>query len=275
MAEKCRFDSRNDSRLSSARSGELPKGDTMATITGTAGDDTMAGANSADWYFGLDGNDSIFGGNGNDTLEGGLGADTLDGGAGIDWISYKNATSGVVALLDWPNQNGGEAAGDVYFNVENILGSAWNDNLQGSTGNNTIEGGLGADVLAGGGGIDTVSYINAGAAIAVDLSTSSGSAGEAAGDILYEFENVIGSRFADTIVGTAGDNVILGRGGADYMDAGAGSDWASYETTSVASGVTVSLATGTGTQGDANGDTLIGFENLRGSKRADTLTGDA
>lgn len=244
----------------------------MATITGTAGDDTMTGANSADWYFGLDGNDSIFGGNGNDTLEGGLGADTLDGGAGIDWVSYRNSTSGVAVHLDPGQEWFGEAQGDILISIENIQGSAFGDNLQGDNANNVIEGGAGSDVMAGWGGIDTVSYVNAASSIAVDLTASSGSLGEAAGDHIYDFENVIGSRFADTIVGTAGDNVLQGRAGADYLDAGAGIDWASYENSGNA--VTANLTTGLGTRGEANGDTLIGFENLRGGTRADILTGD-
>ena len=41
-----------------------------------------------------------------------------------------------------------------------------------------------------------------------------------------------------------------------------------------AAGVTVSLAAGTGSGGDAAGDTLSGIENLTGSAQADTLTGD-
>ena len=39
--------------------------------------------------------------------------------------------------------------------------------------------------------------------------------------------------------------------------------------------MTVDLTTGTGTGGDAQGDTLIGIENVTGSKAGgDTLTGD-
>ncbi len=38
--------------------------------------------------------------------------------------------------------------------------------------------------------------------------------------------------------------------------------------------MTVSLATGTGSGGDAEGDTLSGIETIRGSNSADTLTGD-
>src|SRR3546814_4359380 len=59
------------------------------------------------------------------------------------------------------------------------------------------------------------------------------------------------------------------------------SDWSSDVCSSdlsyagSAAGVTVNLATGTGTGGDAQGDTLSGIENLTGSDNDDVLTGDA
>jgi Ca2+-binding RTX toxin-like protein len=242
------------------------------TLPGSAGDDTINGLGGNDSLIGLDGNDSIDGGSGNDTLEGGLGADTLNGGAGIDWASYRNATAGVTAVLFWSPSNLGEAYGDTYISIENLWGSAWGDNLQGDNFDNTIIGGAGADSMAGWGGIDTISYQTATAAIAVSLAAQAGTAGDANGDILFDFENVIGGSGADTIVGTAGENVIEGRAGADYLDAGAGIDWASYANSGNA--VTVDLTTGLGARGEANGDTLIGFENLRGGTRADILTGD-
>ena len=49
-------------------------------------------------------------------------------------------------------------------------------------------------------------------------------------------------------------------------------DTASYATSS--SGVTVSLMTGTGSGGDAEGDTLLNIENLTGSNFDDTLEGN-
>jgi hypothetical protein len=54
--------------------------------------------------------------------------------------------------------------------------------------------------------------------------------------------------------------------GKDAQDGGAGND--------TAAGVNVSLATATGTGGDAQGDTLINFEKLIGSSQNDTLEGN-
>ncbi|MEJ2035477.1 MAG: calcium-binding protein, partial [Maritimibacter sp.] len=77
----------------------------------------------------------------------------------------------------------------------------------------------------------------------------------------------------DIIHGNGGNDTLIGGAGADVLDGGAGHDTASYQ--SSAAGVTVDLATGTGSGGDAAGDTFSGIENLTGSDFADTLTGDA
>ena len=69
-------------------------------------------------------------------------------------------------------------------------------------------------------------------------------------------------------------DTLRGGAGADQLDGGAGIDTASYYTS--AAGVTVDLAAGTGSGGDAAGDTLIGIENLSGSNIGDdVLAGNA
>jgi Ca2+-binding RTX toxin-like protein len=67
--------------------------------------------------------------------------------------------------------------------------------------------------------------------------------------------------------------VLEGAAGADVITGGDGSDTASYAGS--AAGVTVNLATGAASGGDAEGDTLSGVENLFGSAQNDALTGDA
>jgi Ca2+-binding RTX toxin-like protein len=91
---------------------------------------------------------------------------------------------------------------------------------------------------------------------------------------------ITGSASADTITGGAGaDNITAGSGndtiaglvGADLLDGGADTDTATYAAS--LAGVSVSLATGLGSGGDAQGDTLINIENLTGSAFNDVLTG--
>ena len=102
----------------------------------------------------------------------------------------------------------------------------------------------------------------------------------------------------DTIVGTAGDDLISGVDGDDYLSGGngrdtlyggngndtlaggaksdslfggAGIDTLDYSVLkSGSSGVTVNLATNTG----SNGDVIDGIENVIGTARADNITGD-
>ncbi|HEY9344285.1 MAG TPA: calcium-binding protein, partial [Inquilinus sp.] len=85
---------------------------------------------------------------------------------------------------------------------------------------------------------------------------------------------LLGNAGANILSGWGGGDVLRGGAGADRLDGGAGTDAASYYTS--AAGVTVDLAAGTGTGGDAQGDILIGIENLTGSNLAnDTLIGNA
>ncbi|MBL4603825.1 MAG: hypothetical protein JKY84_13855 [Emcibacteraceae bacterium] len=65
---------------------------------------------------------------------------------------------------------------------------------------------------------------------------------------------------------------MIGGLGADVMDGGTGYDVADYSFATA--GVIVSLASGTGTGGEATGDTLTNIESVWGSDYADTLTGD-
>ena len=85
-------------------------------------------------------------------------------------------------------------------------------------------------------------------------------------DVLY------GGAGNDTLQGGVGNDTLHGGTGADVLDGGGGIDTADYSTSG--SGVTVDLATGVGSGGDAAGDTLTGFENLTGSAYADDLRGD-
>ena len=87
-------------------------------------------------------------------LEGGAGADQLNGGKGSDTTSYAHAASGVIADLSVPANNTGEALGDTYTGIENLLGSHFNDRLVGDGANNILTGGDGVDVLIGNNGDD-------------------------------------------------------------------------------------------------------------------------
>ncbi len=238
-------------------------GDTYTSIEGLIGsqfNDTLRGDANANELRGMNGNDSLDGDGGNDTLMGGLGADTLNGGAGIDTSSYANAASAVGVSLISPATNSGEAVGDVFIAIENILGSqyndviegdglanglfggAGNDTIRGMGGDDVIQGNAGNDVLIGGAGFDLVSYSDAMAQVTVSLTTASLNTGEAALDTISEFEGIIGSNFNDllegnasanrleggdnndTLRGLAGHDTLLGGAGNDMLEGGVGAD---------------------------------------------------
>jgi Ca2+-binding RTX toxin-like protein len=104
---------------------------------------------------GLSGNDRLDGGGGNDTLIGGAAADALIGGAGIDTASYATAYEGVDARLNGGGY-AGDALGDTYSGVENLIGSDFGDVLFGDNKANRLSGGAGADYLEGLGGNDVL-----------------------------------------------------------------------------------------------------------------------
>ncbi|CAN5231104.1 hypothetical protein BH11PSE2_BH11PSE2_17290 [soil metagenome] len=253
---------------------EAPSG-----IVGTAGADILTGTSGAD---------SIFGLGGDDTLTGGAGADTIDGGTGIDTVSYAGSAAAVqIGYSSGPqtyNGAGGDAQGDVLTNVENFIGSNFNDTLIGASGvANVLRGGAGNDYLDGGNGSgDTASYAGAASAVTVSLLVGQQNTFGAGTDTLVDIENLTGSDFNDTLTGTASANVLIGGlgndklhpyAGDDTLDGGAGVDTVNYTLTPGA--VTVNLAVA-GPQNTGQGlMTLIGIENLTGSNFNDTLRGDA
>ncbi|MEQ1955738.1 calcium-binding protein [Mesorhizobium sp. CN2-181] len=123
-------------------------------ISAGAGNDTADGGANNDAIRGDAGNDNLSGGTGSDTLQGGTGADRLDGGTGIDTASYSGAAARVTVSLSNPSINSGDAAGDSFVSIENLVGSDFNDALNGNSANNAINGGAGNDILKGYAGND-------------------------------------------------------------------------------------------------------------------------
>ena len=175
-----------------------------------------------------------------------------------------------------------DAADGVTVFADLIFGLNGNDTIFGLGGNDVIHGGLGADTINGGQGSDTASYATSLAPVAVNLALGTGDGGEAEGDVLISIENVTGSDNNDALIGDAGANTLSGGEGNDNLTGGAGADHliggdndhdtARYEASSA--GVTVSLISGSGSGGDAAGDTLEGMDNLIGSDHDDQFLGN-
>lgn len=249
--------------------------------------------------------DHLTGNAGANVLEGVDGNDVLDGGAGVDTASYERAFRAVTVSLALDTPQDTLAAGiDTLHNIENLLGSQYddrltgdahanvltggqgngadtlaggdgNDTLHGGEGNDTLTGGAGNDLLDGGAGYDAARYDGAASGVTVSLtSTGAQDTGGAGIDTLTGIESLFGSSHDDVLTGDARDNLLQGGAGSDTLDGGAGVDTARY--LDAASGIRVSLALTTAQDTGGSGtDTLINIENLIGTNHNDALTGSA
>ena len=283
------------------------------TLRGMGGMDQLLGGEGNDKLYGGEGDDLLAGEAGDDRMEGGAGDDTyvIDSrkdrmvelaGEGIDTVIVRPGITtytlgaNLDVLITWGTGNfrgfGNELRNDIIGGAgkDFLSGGAESDLLQGGQGDDRLDGGTGADELRGDAGHDTADYSASDAGVQVYLTTGQGFGGHAEGDTLYGIENLTGTAFADELVGNLTDNAFWGgagddilRGGegqdsieggvgADDMDGGTGIDTLTYYHSTES--VTVNLATGEASGGDAEGDTFANFENLRGGLGDDTLTGD-
>ncbi|TAK90060.1 MAG: type I secretion C-terminal target domain-containing protein, partial [Burkholderiaceae bacterium] len=127
-------------------------------IIGDGSNETINGNEGNDVLVGNAGADTLNGGTGNDLLIGGTGNDIIDGGAGIDTVSYEDGTSAVVVNLNTGTSSGGGLGTDTISNVENVIGSSFNDTLTGNALSNVLIGGAGNDTLTGGAGADVFQW---------------------------------------------------------------------------------------------------------------------
>ncbi|HEV2746833.1 MAG TPA: calcium-binding protein [Allosphingosinicella sp.] len=212
-------------------------------LAGEAGDDTLVGGNGDDELVGGSGADTLRAGGGEDLLIGSAGNDLLDGGGGIDTVTYKFATSAIVAsLMIAGPQDTGDGV-DTFRNIENLSGSSRDDVLRGNDDANKLSGGGGDDLLRGNGGndlllggtgVDTVTYAGAASRVVVDLrQAASQNTGGAGTDTLSSIESATGSGFSDTLRGSDRANRLSGADGtdrlygyqeADDLNGGAGND---------------------------------------------------
>ena len=257
-----------------------------AIINGTSGNDKL---------YGYSGNDTLNGFAGDDWLYGGLGDDALDGGDGYDRIDFRGSTAAVVVDFGAGTASGTAIGTDQIVNIERVIGSDFDDTLTGSNTDNDVwesfTGGLGNDIIDGAGGGDYVWYGNSSSAIYVDLSTGVAAGGEGI-DQLISIEEVGGSNFADTFLGSEGNDGFqpdaLGDegagsnfkvGGADIIDGKGGIDTVSYDNTQnddgfTPSGIVANLLLGTVVDAAGNIDRLSNIENIYGSPYDDNITGD-
>ena len=165
-------------------------------LTGGAGADTLTGGAGNDTLKGMGGDDTALNGNaGDDTIYGGAGNDTLTGGDGDDILHGGPGTN----IYD------GEAGDDIVYVTDTAdqVGSS-----------------------AGGDGTDTVSF-------AMYEAETTPTTTEFTYTLGSEFENLVGSKYADNLTGNGlaneidggdGNDTLAGGGGNDTIDGGPGND---------------------------------------------------
>jgi Ca2+-binding RTX toxin-like protein len=227
---------------------------------------------------------TVLGGAGADMLVPGAIGSTFQGDDGVDTLDYSDVTGPIVAdLPDGTITAGGDT--DTVSTVEDIVGTDTGDRLigdaaanelDGGPGNDRISGGGGDDTLIGGSGIDRIDMSDASHA-KVDLAANSASG--AGADDLSGFEDIVGSPGKDRLMGNANANDIAGAGGPDTINGRAGTDTLhggkGKDTVSLVGarhGATVDLRDGTAI--GLGPDSLSGFENVKGSGKADVIDGD-
>lgn len=169
-----------------------------------------------------------------------------------DFDDYLYGTSGADTLSGQTGRNiiEGRGGDDVITGAnanDDLIGGEGNDTLHGLGGADELDGGSGADALLGGDGADLL----------------------LGGD---HNDTLVGGAGDDRLEGGAGDDLLEGGAGVDTFLGGDGVDTVTYA--NAASGVSVNLALGVGTGGEAAGDVFEDApEVLIGSAHADALTG--
>ncbi|MBC7782786.1 MAG: hypothetical protein H7144_03020 [Burkholderiales bacterium] len=169
---------------------ELGRINIKSFLVGGSGDDSLSASrgDARDTIFGGDGSDYLFGGGANDSLDGGLLDDTMlgdsgddtiivlsslgnddfiSGGAGTDIVDGSAYPTKVTWEVGNGNPNGLNVNDTIAGDVENIIGTAFNDTIKvlsgrsvrvdGGAGNDTITTGSGNDTVIGGAGRDSIS----------------------------------------------------------------------------------------------------------------------
>ncbi|MFD0915538.1 hypothetical protein ACFQ14_03860 [Pseudahrensia aquimaris] len=230
---------------------------------------------------------------GDDVLHGGAGGDRMRGGSGIDTAIYNDSPEGVTVDLEWSGRqiSAGDAQNDELVEIENLIGSAFDDVLLGAQGANELSGGAGSDTLDGRSGAD----LHKGGAgndryYVDDLGDVNIEKANEGYDIVYAStaswtlrNNVERLIFTDTgnhvgrgnvldnrLNGNAGnDKFVIDAGGADIFSGGSGTD--TFDARSSDVGIRVYLNNQDFNGGAAAGDIFASIETFVGSSTADDV----
>lgn len=289
-----------DLQRGSGRFGDA-EGDTFVEV------ENIIGSSSGDVLRGDAANNEIRGEVGNDLLEGRGGADHLVGGDNVDSATYASSSAGVIINLLTNTGTGGDAEGDTFETIENLIGSNFGDWLTGDDNPNVLEGGRGNDLLGGLGSYDTLvgglgndvyflydasrvlfhGPVFSFFATVFDVVSENSGEGIDTVHVMYaqinpldfivgytlgaNIENgVIDGTLDFDLTGNELDNTIAGNAASNVLDGAGGFDLVSYE--GAGAGVIVDLGPSSAQNTGGGGiDTLLNFEGIIGSAWDDIL----
>ncbi|WP_416896703.1 MAG: FecR domain-containing protein [Minwuia sp.] len=235
------------------------------TLSGSAADEQIDGRGGNDIINGGAGQDTLIGGDGDDTIDPGqnttfdfietrTGSDTVnfsDPGQGFFVLAYGDQTAGINANIGNTSGTIAKATGtDTLQNVDLIDGSGLGGlQITGSGFDDTLTADLidqnefiqfrgrgGNDSFTGGGGFDRLDYVEATSGITIDVgagSTGVGLDGDGGTDTFSNIDEVRGSDFADSLLGSVGDDRFITRLGNDTVNGLGGFDLLRYDRSNV------------------------------------------
>jgi len=107
------------------------------------------------------GDDVMQGSSADELFVPGAGSNTIDGGGGTNTVSYADSDEGIIVYFGMAKTTASGQSADGLTNIQNFIGSDFDDRIWGSEEANVIVSGDGNDWLKGWGGVDTF-YLNGG-----------------------------------------------------------------------------------------------------------------
>ena len=140
----------------------------------------------------------------------------------------KGATTSAATLVQTQIFDTRTSALNVTSGSGLVAGTVLSDTIAMTSANAVVEGGSGADKLSATGVNSTLSYEHSLASVQVNLASKTAAGGDATGDTISGFSNLVGSQFDDTLTGDTNNNIFTGALGNDTIIGGGGIDTAIY-----------------------------------------------
>jgi len=192
-------------------------------LIGNSKNNTLDGESGDDFLNGRSGHDKLRGGSGENFFVPGPGNDTVEGSKyQSDAVSYQYSSGPISVEYGFQDRVSGQGD-DRLIDVDVVIGSRFDDAFYEKT------GGLSLVVpLAGDDTIETrytlqVTFVFSEQGVTVDL--VAGTATGEGSDVLIGVHEVVGTRFDDTMTGSADSDAFWGLEGDDTLRGGSGNDY--------------------------------------------------